>query len=312
MRESISYTFILNIVIVFIFTCFAVVMGLLSYYRAFKANSIISSAIEKYEGYNCISKNEIAEKLATIGYETPFNVECKDSDGNCEVDNIENGNYKVISYNIDFENIEKSNKIELNDKYVYDEKMNSSYVCNGNDCITNKHYQYGIYTYMYVDMPVISQLLRLSFFSKTSIMYEFRNFYVEEYNGNTITTDVESTPIYYQKEKKEEIKDGKSLGYFVHVADYSKIANEKTGGNMNIALEQLNISYERWYEKFGKENNLEKIVGSNYFYATTGTNLRKKVQIANVIPIHDQTKLQLLTTGIPRKECGYVRDYTRY
>ena len=68
MKESISYTFLLNIVIVFVFTCFAIVMGVLSYYKAFKVNNIITNSIEKYEGFNNLSRNDINLKLNSIGY----------------------------------------------------------------------------------------------------------------------------------------------------------------------------------------------------------------------------------------------------
>ena len=178
MKESISYSFLLNIVILFIFVCFAIIMGTMSYYKAFRANSIISETIEKYEGYNCASKEEIAKKLNTISYKAPFNVSCNANDGKCQADN-ENG-YKVISYNLDFDDL------RTNSRLLYNDIMDSSYICDGNNgCATNKHYQYGIYTYMYIEFPVISQLMKLSFFSKTSVMYEFRNFYSADFEKRT-------------------------------------------------------------------------------------------------------------------------------
>ena len=217
MKESISYTFLLNIVILFIFVCTAIIMGVLSYYKAFRANSIISESIEKYEGYNCLSKEEIARRLSGLGYNTPFDVSCKSSDGNC--DDSGNG-YKVIAYNLDF-----------NGNLVYeDEPMNSTYKCETiktdegiktSSCTTNKNYQFGIYTYMYVEMPVISKLIRIPVFSKTSVLYEFRNFHVETTGSHmpddttslssadgtrTLITDVEQV---FDKLYKKEQKNGK-------------------------------------------------------------------------------------------------------
>lgn len=182
MKESISYSFLLNIVVLFIFICFAIVMGILSYYRAFKANAMIIESIEKYEGFNCVSKAEISKKLNTIAYNTPFNVNCNSIDGNCVTD--ENHNYAVVSYDLDFEGTK-----------IYGNEMNSSYKCDGPDgaCKTNKHYQYGVYTYMYVDLPIVSNILRLPVFGKSDILYEFRNFYVYSKNDRTIVTDVESS-----------------------------------------------------------------------------------------------------------------------
>lgn len=180
MKEGMSYTFILNIVIVFIFVCFAVILGLFSYYKAFKANSIIAEAIEKYEGYNCLSKEEIGKKLSTIGYNTPFDVKCSKKDGHCESAH----SYKVIVNNLDFDN----------KNYIYKEEMNSPYKCDSNGCATNKHYQYTIYTYMYMNVPIISGLVKMPFVSKTSQLYEFRNFYVQLKNGVLRTTETFSAP----------------------------------------------------------------------------------------------------------------------
>lgn len=180
MKESISYSFLLNIVILFIFVCFAIIMGILSYYKAFRANTIISNTIEKYEGYNCLSKVEIGRKLSGIAYAPPFKVNCNGKGNNCTA-NEANG-YVVTSYNLDIPE-KGENMIDVrkfgNQEEDYISRMNSTYTCNENGCTTNKNYQYGIYTYMYVELPVISGILKIPFFSKTSVMYEFRDFYVD-------------------------------------------------------------------------------------------------------------------------------------
>lgn len=219
MRESISYTFLLNIVIVFVFTCFAIIMGVLSYYKAFRANTIISETIEKYEGYNCVSAEEIKRKLDDIGYNTPFNVNCNGKGDYCMTDTAQN--YAVVSYNLDILEENKGANIIFKDSdaYKYTDKksaekfkvMNSTYKCDENGCTTNKHYQYGIYTYMYVELPVVSGLIRIPFFSKTSTMYEFRDFYVnteknEKKEDKTKYMDVTSS--YENLYTKKEI-DGK-------------------------------------------------------------------------------------------------------
>ena len=56
--------------------------------------------------------------------------------------------------------------------------MNSTYTCNKDDlsCKTTKIYQYGVYTYMYVDLPVISSFIKIPYFAKTKKMFEFRNY----------------------------------------------------------------------------------------------------------------------------------------
>lgn len=160
MKESISYSFLLNIIILFIFVCAAIITGIFSYYRAFKANNIITSEIEKYEGYNCESKKAIERRLSGVSYNVPFNVKCKSSDKNCVTDDEENGNYAVVAYNLDHKN----------GIYAFDDNMNSNV---SNDGYT-RNYQYGIYTYMYVDLPVVSSIIRIPVFSKTRELHEFR------------------------------------------------------------------------------------------------------------------------------------------
>ena len=161
MKESISYSFLLNIIILFIFVCAAIVAGVFSYYRAFKANNIITSEIEKYEGYNCESKKSIQKKLSGVSYNVPFNVKCRKSDKNCVTDDDENGNYAVIAYNLDYR---KGN-------YAFNESMNSNVSTDG----YTTSYQYGVYTYMYIDFPVFSSIIRIPVFSKTKELHEFRN-----------------------------------------------------------------------------------------------------------------------------------------
>ena len=245
MRESISYTFLLNIVIVFIFTCAAIIMGILSYYKAFRANTIISESIEKYEGYNCLAKEEIARKLTGIGYRTPFDVKCKSSDGKCD-DSGEG--YKVISYNLDFEG-----------NLVYeDEPMNSTYQCEiittsenvqKNNCTTNKHYQYGITTYMYVELPVVSGLIRIPLFTKTSIMYDYRNYYVD---GNQIT-DVEQL---FDKLYTKTSKNGK-----IYVTD-AYYGNPITiGGEITTTMKATDVLGDKIFGIY-KDLSTNQSVGS--------------------------------------------------
>ena len=189
MKESISYSFLLNIVIVFIFVCAAIIMGIFSYYKAFRANTVIVNAIEKYEGFNCMSQEEAALKLSSIGYNVPFKVNCKSNWGTpCVTDS--NDNYAVISYNLDDATVSDS-------FYALNDQMNSKiYSCeNNNNCNSTKRYQYGVYTYMYVDLPIISSVARIPFYSKTREMYEFRDLVKgENGKGEIIAYDINNVP----------------------------------------------------------------------------------------------------------------------
>lgn len=335
MKESISYTFILNIVIVFIFTCFAVVMGTLSYYKAFRANSIIAETIEKYEGFNCVSREEIARKLNNVGYKTPFSVDCNGKGDACIADN--DFGYVVTSYNLDMPN-EKIVYDDENYTYNYTDEeytpMNSSYKCNGNGCTTNKHYQYGIYTYMYVEMPVISQLLRLSFFSKTNTMYEFRNFYVEQktetIGSNTFTNiyfaDIEQS--FSNLYSKENIKD-EQLGKVTYVKDTTKgtcvikINNETNWEqecDYNVsAVDQLGSTLLKYYNEMMTGANIEAY-GYLSYHITGKTNSHRANAVINNSQfvkngkwIIDATSAtDVFAEGTKRHKCGYIRDYSAF
>ena len=172
MKESISYSFLLNIVIVFIFICAAIIMGMFSYNKAFRANTIILRAIEKYEGYNCASKEEISKNLGTIGYNVPFTHTCKKSEKNCVV--AETNKFKVVSYNLDG---------PTDGDYVND--TTGSLFVDANNSSQTRNYRYAVTTYMYIDVPVVNQLIKMSVTSRTNTMYEFRKIGAEDLNGTT-------------------------------------------------------------------------------------------------------------------------------
>ena len=69
MRESIGAVSLLNFVIFFILLIFAFLMATFSYYKAFKVNNFMVSSIEKYEGFNTLSKEEMEQKMIGLGYQ---------------------------------------------------------------------------------------------------------------------------------------------------------------------------------------------------------------------------------------------------
>lgn len=270
MKESISYVFLLNIVITFIFVCFAVTMGIFSYYRAYKASNIIINEIEKYEGYNCISKETIEQKLQTITYNPPFNVTCKSNDVNCEVDN--NSKYAVIPYNLDYKK----------GKYLYDDTMNTQYTCSSDgNCTQTRQYQYGVYTYMYVDLPVISHMMKIRLFSKTKPMYEFRSF-TQEYksDGTPVVYDIRNIPDRVMKIKNENTK----IANLSHdVTEYYAIISTEAGKNTKII-----------------NNSKESDIKISYQYD------------ANLDTKYGANDASMILQGYETRECGIVRDYSKW
>lgn len=160
MKESISYTFLLNIIITFIFICFAVIMGIFSYYRAFRANTAILNSIEKYEGFNCLAQDEIKKSLQNIGYNTPFRANRK-TDNKGRLLTSDNNEYGGLGYSV-----------------LYYDRTNDSK-------LANREYQYGVYTYMYMDLPIVNNIIKLSVYGKSNKMYEFRELTTDGSGNNT-------------------------------------------------------------------------------------------------------------------------------
>lgn len=141
MNGPIGHTFLYNLVIFFIIVIFAFVSGTLSYYKAFKVNNKIIYAIEKYEGYNQLSKQEIDRILGNLGYSL--------SDANCK------DQYKKM-YRIN----------SLGENYNY-----CVYIENERPA-KNTYFSYGVLTYMKLDLPIIN-ILNIPVFTRTNKIYKF-------------------------------------------------------------------------------------------------------------------------------------------
>ena len=136
MKESVSYTYLLNIIIIFILVAFMVLMATLSYTKAFRVNSKIINAIETCEGHNSCSTPEIERIINNYGYQNRVS-SCPKKDG--ITGQVKNG-YCLYEFNYDGD---------------------------------AKHYSYGVLTYMYIDIPVIGDLVKIPVFSRTDRIYYF-------------------------------------------------------------------------------------------------------------------------------------------
>lgn len=134
MKESISYTYLLNMMLVFIFVSFSVVMVTISYSKAYRINSKIADAIEDAEGYNEKSVNEINRLIRAFGYQQP-NITCKERSTGVVVETDIKG---ICIYEID----------------------------------SGDYYSYGITTYMLFDLPLVN-MLRIPVYNTTEKIYKF-------------------------------------------------------------------------------------------------------------------------------------------
>lgn len=120
MKQSIGLTQTLNIIIIFLAITFAFLIGIVSYYKAFKVSSKIASSIENSEGYNSLSKKEISLILDSLGYKKGRQDSCPSSYGT----DINNLSYNFCLY----------------------EKTTSPYV------------SYGIVTFISLDLPIVDHI----------------------------------------------------------------------------------------------------------------------------------------------------------
>lgn len=138
MKESISYTFLLNIIIVFITISFFAIMSIISYSKAFRVNSKVVNSIEINEGYNNYSTTNITQVLNSYGYQR-FNKSCPKKDGQSAINTINNKTSDGICI------------------YEFDR---------------GDTYSYGVITYMTFDFPIIGNLIRIPVYTRTMTMHK--------------------------------------------------------------------------------------------------------------------------------------------
>lgn len=138
MKEGMGFTVTINIMLIFIAIVFAFLAATLSYYKAFKVNNYIVNSLEKFEGYNDLSKQEIEQTLMTLGYEKG-SINCPDEKNGGQLTELNAQN--LFKYCI----------------YYHDED--------------DKHYSYGVMTYIKVELPLFS-MFRLPIYTKTNLIYD--------------------------------------------------------------------------------------------------------------------------------------------
>jgi hypothetical protein len=152
MKESIGYTVTLNIMIVFITIVVGFLCAALIYFKSNKVSNIITTAIEKYEGYNTSAINEINRNLRSIGYGSHA-ISCDDIVNDKVVATAQNpyGACNLVS-----------------------DKNNNSY-CVYKCLETNgEYYFYKIRTNMMLNVPIINDILDIPIYSNTNRLYDFK------------------------------------------------------------------------------------------------------------------------------------------
>lgn len=154
MKESISYTYLLNMMLVFIVISFCVILATISYTKAYRINSKIANALEVAEGYNDLSKSEIDRLIRTFGYQQP-SVNCKTR------------KFTVSSTSADGSIVRNEVTVEPMNEFQKSAKGYCLYEVQDGDYI-----YYGITTYMMFDFPIID-LLKIPVYNTTEKIYRF-------------------------------------------------------------------------------------------------------------------------------------------
>lgn len=167
MRQSIGTTFMLNFIILFIFLVFAFLAGTLSYYKAYRINNNIVHAIERYEGYNQYSIEEINIKLANLAYETNIENYCPDEWKTADSSYMTE--YNKPGY--------LTGRIEGQGKFgycIYEYQLDNNFASYGGGVeSTDNYYTYGVLTYLQFKFPGLEYLLKIPIFSRTNRMYYY-------------------------------------------------------------------------------------------------------------------------------------------
>lgn len=141
MKESIGSTFLYNIIIIFIAIVFAILAATLTYYKAYKVNTRIINSIEKFEGYNSLAINEIGNTLTSIGYLDKSDHKCPTTKNGGTLQN-ENKKFRYCVYFFD----------------------------NDGD---ERHYSYGVITYITLDIPIVNMFLQIPIYTESNRIFKF-------------------------------------------------------------------------------------------------------------------------------------------
>lgn len=159
MREAIGNTFIVNLLMVFIGVISALLIGSISYSKAFKVKNRIIYTIEKYGGWEVYSgstnivQTEIEASLKDIGYQLKLANSFAYGGSSCKDNSSEDGSELVYG---------KAGQTVTYHYCVY--KFNNE-----------KGYYYRVIAYMHFDIPLIGNYLEFPVAGETQSLYTVDN-----------------------------------------------------------------------------------------------------------------------------------------
>ena len=156
MSQSIGNALLFNIIITIVIILVAFFVGSLSYTKAFKVKNRIIEEIEKNQTFNSAVEKEVNEWLASgengkgIGYRK--NTRSLNNSANCS----SNKGGTLVNKTSDYQYC------------VYE--INT---CTANKSICGKYYR--VTTYMYFDVPIIDELIKIPVNGETMIFNEINS-----------------------------------------------------------------------------------------------------------------------------------------
>lgn len=141
MKAATGNALLMNIIIVFLVVVLGVLVTSITYTKAFRVKNRIVEIIENYDGdfnnHETDIRGDITNNLKNVGYRLKGSSSCKTlSDGTTFY--MEGKDYYYCIY-----------------RYT-----------------TGRGYYYKVVTYMYLDLPVINQVVNISVHGETKVFYE--------------------------------------------------------------------------------------------------------------------------------------------
>ena len=218
MRESIGSIALYNIIIIFIAVTFAILAGTMSYSKAFKANSRIINAIEKFEGYNEDSANEIDLFLSSIGYKYDTTDTCLNKDG-------------VVA-------IQKDPDSDIGD-------LNPNY----NFCVyrfpettkkwDGRYVTYGVKTFINIDLPIVGEFVKIPVYGRSKMIFSFNDEYAPSETNTSLTVSLNNENVGKHIDNEDNLLTFCQGEYVENIKEYFNVYvnYNKSDGSKNSYIE---------------------------------------------------------------------------
>lgn len=159
MRESVGYSVTINIVITFVVIAFGFLMAVLIYFKSNKVGNIITESIENHSGFNAASKDEISKRLTSIGY-NKRRLACPESYGGCSIVKLDGYTGSEDGYCV----------------YLCYELNNPKGKTGESAKPCREYYYYKIRTNMFINIPIINDIVQFPIYSETNRMFNFEEY----------------------------------------------------------------------------------------------------------------------------------------